>query len=314
MKAFERRGVAVLTFDEKHSNRVRDKILYRLGMGHHRLSPLPRHLRQVTDQIVEACCTDVLLVGVEVIDRPFVERLVKQGIRVHFYTWDGTANKDRFLTYLDLLDSKATFDPNDSRDHRMAYIPLFAEALFDERLIGMAPARDQDIGFCGTVHSSRAGIIAALMSIDRPRPLRLGLMLYYHSRRLFGIKALVSRSARRVAPLISDTPFSKSAIADMFVRSRYILDVPHPGQSGMTARTFETLLAGARLLTLNASAEALLPSSFANRVTVIGDIADLASIDFDAVGPLPPLTHEQTYFLSLDRFLDQLSAMMRLPA
>ncbi|WP_339345905.1 hypothetical protein [uncultured Sphingomonas sp.] len=308
---FQRRGVSIVaTFDEKHSNRVHDKILYRLGLAHHRLSALPRHLRAVTDGIIAASATDVLLVGVEVIDRAFVERLVQRDIRVHFYTWDGTANKDRFLSYLDLLSSRATFDPSDAARHAMAYVPLFAEAVFDERRHVSAPSRDLDVGFCGTVHSSRADIVTALMDVERPRPLRLQLMLYYHSRRLFALKALVSASAKRLLPQISDRSFSKEAIAAMFARSRYILDVPHPGQAGMTARTFEALLAGARLLTFGPAARTLLPDSFADRIATVTDAMELGRIDFDVAAPLPPLTDGQRYFLSIERFVDQLLTLM----
>lgn len=307
---FRRRGLDVISFDEKHSNRVPDKIFYRLGLAHHRLSALSRYLRSVTRAITEAGCTDVLLTGVEVIDRQFVERLTRQQVRVHFYTWDGAANKGRFLSYLDLLESKGTFDPVDCHRYGMDYIPLFAEEVFCSHHYSVLQ-NGHDVVFCGTVHSSRAKIVVQLLDIAQAKNLRTRLMLYYHSRRLFFIKGIVSRHARRIASLISDKSFPKSQIAEMFAAAHYVLDVPHPGQSGMTARTFEALMTGSRLLTLHGDAPALLPPSFAERVTIIADISDLESLAIGDSPRLPPLTDEQRYFLSLERFVDQLMAMMQ---
>lgn len=304
---FARRGIEVVDFDEKRSNRKRSKIAYRLGLGVGANSAQSRYLSGLADRIIAAGYPDVLLVGVEVIDRATVARLSAAGVRVHLYMWDGSANKGRFRDYLDLLATRATFDPNDAKAYDMAYIPLFAEPLFDD---GQEARTLYDLSFCGTMHSLRVAIVARLLSAPWARSLRLGLLLYYHSRALFFLKSLARPAGLRVLPLVRDKPFPKEQVARLSRESRAVLDIPHPGQAGLTARTYEALLAGARLVTFNRLAGEMLPVAFADRVLVIDRIDDLAAIDLTAPRP-GPLGEEQRYYLSLDRFVDQMLGLMR---
>lgn len=303
---FARRGIEVVDFDEKRSNRKRSKIAYRLGLGVGARSAQSRYLADLAERIIAAGYPDVLLVGVEVIDRATVARLSAAGVRVHLYMWDGSANKGHFRDYLDLLATRATFDPNDARAHGMAYVPLFAEPLFDD---GQPVETHYDLSFCGTMHSLRVAIVARLLAAPWAKGLRLGLLLYYHSRALFLLKSLAQPVGLRVLPLIRDVPFPKAQVARLSRESLAVLDIPHPGQAGLTARTYEALLAGARLVTFNRLAGEMLPPAFADRVVVIDRIDDLARIDMTAPRP-GPLGEEQRYHLSLDRFVDQLLGLM----
>ncbi|MGN3974580.1 hypothetical protein [Tsuneonella sp. SYSU-LHT278] len=304
---FARRGIEVADFDEKRSNRKRSKIAYRLGLGVGANSAQSRYLSDLADRIIAAGYPDVLLVGVEVVDRATVARLSAAGVRVHLYMWDGSANKGRFRDYLDLLATRATFDPNDAKAYDMAYVPLFAEPLFDD---GQPVETRYDLSFCGTMHSLRVAIVARLLSASWARGLRLGLLLYYHSRVLFFLKSLLQPAGLRVLPLVRDVPFPKQQVARLARESRAVLDIPHPGQAGLTARTYEALTAGARLVTFNRLAGEMLPPAFADRVVVIDRIDDLAALDLTAPRP-GPLEHEQRYYLSLDRFVDQLLRLMQ---
>lgn len=303
---FARRGIQVADFDEKRSNRKRSKIAYRLGFGVGANSAQSRYLSDLADKIIAAEYPDVLLVGVEVIDRATVAKFTAAGVRVHLYMWDGSANKGRFRDYLDLLASRATFDPRDAKAYDMAYVPLFAESLFDD-----ASPVDilYDLSFCGTMHSLRVSIVARLLSASWAGKLRLGLLLYYHSRALFLMKSLAQPSGLRVLPLIKDQPFPKDQVARLSRESRAVLDIPHPGQAGLTARTYEALTAGARLVTFNRLAGEMLPESFAGRVVVIDTIDDLAKVDMTAARP-GPLGDDERYYLSLDRFVDQMLGLM----
>jgi hypothetical protein len=300
---FARRGIEIGEFDEKQSNRKRAKIIYRLGLGFSVLSSQPRYLMELADRIIAGQFTDVLLVSVEVINRAFVAKLVESGLRVHLYMWDSRANKGRYQEYLDLLTSAGTFDVKDAHDLGMAYAPLFAESLFAPP--EGTPSEPQfDICFCGTVHSDRVALIARLVTAPWARHLRLGLMLYYHSRSLFLMKAVAQPTALRLFSRVSGRSFPKEDVARLFASSRYVLDIAHPGQTGLTARTFEALLSGSRLLTFNSAAVRELPPALAERVTVLQRIDELAALDPAGTPPLPPLSEEERYYLSLERFVD----------
>ena len=309
---FNRRGIPTIDFDERHSNSVLNKVIYRLGLAKLRPSAKGQHLERILAGIRAAACTDVLLISVEVVGKEFVETLRSEGIRVHLYLWDGVANKVGIEVLVDLIDNKATFDPVDSETLGMPYIPLFAETTFDEARLKPSGPYQYDIGFCGTVHSSRSAVLAELLRARWAKRLRLALMLYYQSRTLLIIRGVADWNLWRLMSQISTTSFPKPVVAEMLGKTRFILDVPHPGQSGMTARTFEVLLAGSRLLTFNRVAAAWLPESLQSRVKVIDRIRDADAIDFEACERMPALDAEERYYLSLGRFVDQLMAMMEI--
>jgi hypothetical protein len=305
------RGFEVGFFDERHANSVSVKILYRLGFYSIFQARKHRHLDQIAGQVVEDKYTDVLLVDVEVCDRRFVQRLVDAGLRVHLYMWDSWHNKGGYRTYLDLLSGKASFDPSDCAEFNLQYIALFAEDVFACPVDDLQsnPLPPLDISFCGTLHSNRAQRLRKLVKFARGRKLRVQLLLYFHTRRLLLLKGVFRPSNLRFLHSISTSAFSKREIALMFARSKYVIDLPHPDQKGLTARTFEALRAGANLITFNPSA-AKLPYSLPNRVVVVGDIDDMENIDLASPRVHPPLTPEEEYFLSLDRFVDQILALM----
>lgn len=305
---FRARGFAVQAFDEKHSNRPLAKLRYRRGLYSRRRGPLAAHLASIRKALLAARTTDVFLINTETPDRGFVDRLKADGMRVHLYMWDGVSNKPGFVDLLDAIDSRASFDPRDCERFDMNYIPLFAERLFDEAGRSAGGVADYDISFCGTVHSSRTEIVARMLTAARNKSARIGLLLYYHSRALLYAKGIAQPAVWRIAPKVSFDSFGKSEIARMFATSRMVLDVPHPGQSGLTARTFEVLATGVRLLTMHDRARNLLPQSFADRVLTVAGIDQALAFDFAEMRPLPPLSAEQRYFLSLDRFVDALIA------
>lgn len=309
---FARRGLTPLVVDEKHSNSNAAKIFYRLGMGNWYLSPLPKYLAETADKIVDAGCSDVLIISPEVIDRKFVHRLYDKGLKIHLYSWDGSSNKGKYTEYLDLLSGKGTFDPNDAEHFGMEYFPLFA--LNDFSSVSEEYNKDKmyDISFCGTMHSSRSKILAEIIAIARKRKLDLKLMLYYHSRLLYAFRSLFDWSGISLLGQIRSRSFEKGEIAMSMAQSHFVLDIAHPRQAGMTARTFEALLSGARLLTNNRTAVERLPSSLRNRVVLFESSASISKIDFRALELLPPLDHAERYELSLERFVDQLCKLMGL--
>ncbi len=308
-RRLEARGYESEFFDERHSNSVIARSLYRVG--YHAIVPgrKNRHLDGIAGRVIRGRFDSVVLIGVEVCDVRFVRQLTAAGIRVYLFMWDSAKNKPRFLSYLDLLHGKSSFDPQDCASFGLTYIPLFAEDEFAASHNAVSRDRPVDLAFCGTLHSNRASRIAQVLKVGGRRHLRIELMLYFHSRWLLMLKSLVRFSNARFTRSISTKGFPKKEIFELFSRSKFVLDLPHPGQIGLTARTFEALRAGTRLITFNETARSNLPPSFQDRVHVIASIGDLENIDF-AAPALPDLSAEQDRYLSLDRFIDQILALM----
>ena len=154
--------------------------------------------------------------------------------------WDSARNKPRYLRYLHLLHGKSSFDPQDCSQYGLQYIPLFAESVFraESRSPQAAVDRPVHISFCGTLHSNRAQRLGELVDFAAPRGLNVSLLLYFHSRWLLAVKCLLQSSDVRFFRITSSKGFSKQQIFELFVASKYVLDLPHPGQAGLTARTF----------------------------------------------------------------------------
>jgi hypothetical protein len=309
------RGFESRFFDERHSNGILVKILYRIGFYSKFTARKDRHLDEVCAQIFAAGFEAVVLIDVEVCDRRFVQQLLDAGVRVYLYMWDSARNKPRYLDYLPLLAGSASFDPEDCEAHGMTYIPLFAEDVFSARHNPAAPPADGqvDIAFCGTLHSNRARRLGELLRVAHRDGLKVSLLLYFYSRWLLLIKSLVRYSHARFLGCVSTVGFSKQQIFELFTRSKFVFDLPHPDQVGLTARTFEALRAGRRLITFNRAAQSLLPAAFADRVFVIESAQDVHHLDFTSPAPNPILSEADDYYLSLDRFVDQILALMQTP-
>jgi hypothetical protein len=311
-RKFSDRGFEAVFFDERHANTIAVKILYRIGFYSIFEGRKNRHLDNIAQQVLSNGFTDVLLIDVEVCNRRFVERIQAAGVRVHIYQWDSADNKPSFLKYLDLLDGKSSFDPVDCERHGLVYIPLFGEDVFCARKHAVKVVKPSiDVSFCGTLHSNRAQRLRELKHLAHRKGLSVSLLLYFHSRWLLSIKSVVDFNNAYFVLSVSTKGYSKQEIFEVFSRSKFVYDLPHPRQQGLTARTFEVLRSGARLITHSAIADKL-PVSLASRVIEIQKVSDLMHIDFENLPTTLPLTDEEDYFLSLDRFMDQVFSLMKI--
>lgn len=307
------KGWDVESFDERHANTPIVKALYRLGFYQLFAKRRQQHLDNLAAALIADGFSDVLLINVEVPDRTFVARLAQAGLRVHLYMWDSSSNKPGYVEFLDLLQGKASFDPRDCSRLGLRYVPLFADDTFSRARPTVDPAQTGsaiDICFCGTLHSNRAKVLGELERYARARGLRLSLLLYFHSKWMFVLKSMFIPSNVHFVGRISSKSFPKTQISELFRRSKFVFDLPHPGQTGLTARTFEALRSGARLITLNEEARLLLPDSLAARVVVIKTVSDLENIDLANSITLAPISMADDYYLSIDRFADDMINMI----
>lgn len=306
------RGYPCRYFDERHSNSIGAKIAYRLKLNSLIKKRRDKHLSEILERILADETTDVFLIDTEVVTPEFVKVLRSRGVNVHLYMWDSARNKDSFIQLLPLLNGRSSFEPMDCELYGMTYIPLFAEKVFSIAMSN-ADKRDDDLVFLGTLHSHRAIHLSAVERAVEHAGFRVRKLLYYHSRLLFGIKCLVHPRAYKYLKFLQTRGFEKPEIADAYFRSRGVLDIHHPGQAGLTSRTFESLRSGAWLITLNPTVLSL-PEDLRKRILLLSDVSDLSSRISEVRSDLPPLSLEMDHFLSLERFADELLAVGGLPS
>ncbi len=310
--SFVERNFRAEFFDERHSNSILSKILYRVGFFEFFPYRKRKHLEGIRNRIISEGFTHVVLIDVEVCDLTFVQELKAKGIFVYIYMWDSSRNKPRFLKYLSELNGTSSFDPLDCEEHGMKYIPLFAEKDFCVSEKALVSVENSVVfSFCGTLHSDRAKYLKQLESFAKGAMFRVEFLVFFHSRFLLFLKSISCPANLWFLFRVSTKGFSKKRVAELFASSTFVLDVPHPGQNGLTARTFEVLRSGSRLITFNKHA-AKLPYSLPQRLFICEHMNDLQKVDYQNLLPLPALSQEEDYFLSLDRFVDQLLDLMNL--
>jgi hypothetical protein len=173
--------------------------------------------------------------------------------RLVFYTWDSLANKPRSKKQLRLYDECFSFDEADAARWRIRFRPLFFTPGFERT----APAElAYDISFVGTIHSDRYRIIRDIAR-QLEDPSRAFWYLYLQAPWMYAVRkyltqtvAGAARSEFRFAPL------QRAQVQGIFLNSRAILDIEHPGQRGLTMRTLEALGSQTKLITTNATASA----------------------------------------------------------
>lgn len=298
-----KRGFPCSYFDERHSNSLIAKILYRLGLTAILRYKRDRHLSHILDQIIENRITDVFLIDVEVITPLFVSNLRSRGINVHLYMWDSSQNKKSFLKLLPLLNGRSSFEPNDCNRYGMTYIPLFAEKMFCS--IESSLRRNETLIFLGTLHSHRAETLSTIEDLVRNSSFKIDKLLYYHSRILYFIKCIAIPSTLKYIKDIRTKGYSKHEIALAYTQCSGVLDIHHPGQTGLTSRTFEALRSGAWLITLNKTVLSL-PRELQSRIILLDNISELKDRLIELQKELPKLSLSADHYLSIERFSDDL--------
>lgn len=299
-----RKGYQVNLYDEFHSHSIFSKIFHRIGLHTLFSGGVSKHHAKLLLEMINQHATDLFLMNPEVVGRNFIVKVKQHNIKVHLYMWDAVKNKNNFLKYIDLVNSRSSFDPIDCQRFGMTYIGLFSDQTL--RSVARQVKKSTDIVFYGTLHSDRAKVLNQVKAYCKANGLSHHFFLYYYARWLFYIKCLLSPKNISFIKDISYKHFSRSQIDHLIQGAKFVLDLHHPNQHGLTMRTFEVLFSGARLITFNALVSKCLPKNLLDRVLIINEVSDLYGHNLAIATALEPLDVDQKYYLSVERFVDEL--------
>jgi len=302
------KGVPTFFINELFSKNkiIRSMIRFRLGKVFSWLKKT--HANRIISTLVEQGVTDVLLISVEDLDSSLIRIVKNMGINVHLYMWDGLDRKQNCIHILNEGVNFSTFDPDDAKKYNCRLINLFAENVYFSDIVKYEE-RFNRIAFAGTLHSARPEFIVDLLTRLKNTKYSFGGLLYYPSKFAFIFKFILNRRVLSIFPLISSRAFSKLQISELFSMSKFVLDIPFPTQKGLTSRTFEALMSGSFLITTISSIE-VLPLSLRSIVLIYKGDTFLQDVDKISSANLPELTVDEKYFLSLDRFVDEIFSFM----
>ena len=307
---YKAKGVDAFYINEFPSDSLFRKVLYRLGLTVFMEKDHIAHLKVILKKLKDENTTQILIVSPNSCDSDFCEKLILIGYKVKVYMWDSIKNKPLGNGYIKKFKGVASFDMEDCAHYAIAYIPLFAEPEFfysvkeNQRLV--------DIAFVGTLHSNRIELIKSIKEFCGRRGLVFEFIGYYYSRLLFLFKFLASGAHFFIFKKVTFNKFMKSDIGALYRQSKFVLDIHHHGQAGLTSRSYETLMSGSFLITTNIHALSL-PLGLADRCLYVSADAiheSIEALDIDFLTFQPStLTASQVEFLSTSRFVDQITAL-----
>lgn len=190
----------------------------------------------------------VLFIDCEMPTKKVLQTYKKTFIKARFclHLWDSLENLKGVKSKIGYFDFVSSFDRKDSRENNIAFRPLFYDDIY--RACDEEREYDYDLSFVGTIHSDRYAIIKKLMSSNR----KMYIYPYLQSRFIFYYYKLTKQEFKGVS--IEKFRFSKidsDSIKRIIRKSRAVLDIQHPKQTGLTMRTLEMVGMKKKMVTTN---------------------------------------------------------------
>jgi hypothetical protein len=211
-----------------------------------------KHYLTLTDRFSRSSYDYVFVVGGEGLSSQYLAtvKLKYPTARFIMYNWDSFLNRSNLEDNLPYFDKSLTFDKKDADRLGLIYRPLFFSPRFkpnsNSTLI-------YDLSFAGTAHSDRYAIVKKFKGL-LPAHFNFCYFLYLQAEWVYWIYRMYNPAFHRAKKSeISFSPMSKAQIAEMFDKSKVVLDIESPKQNGLTMRTFETLGSEKKLITSNAT-------------------------------------------------------------
>jgi hypothetical protein len=168
------------------------------------------------------------------------------------YLYDSLDNIKGIKTKLDYFDRVLSFDMEDISKHsKMTFRPLF---FIDDykKTFNSQKEYKFDVSFIGTVHSDRYKVIKSIKDLSDKKQYKYFFYCYLQSNFMYYFYKLTKREFRRANK--EDFQFAKirsSEIAEVIDKTKVVLDVQHPKQTGLTMRTIEMIGMHKKLITTN---------------------------------------------------------------
>ena len=238
-------------FDDRPSNSAVAKAILRLNLKFLLAIILLMHKWRLQKTLAKNNYRILLIINPEATDKKLVAMSKAiSGARVLSYFWDSVQNKPTFKEVLPVVDTAYSFDPKDSRERDMIYLPLFYTDCFHKKVTDNMPKKI-DVSFIGTLHSDRFRLVNRLINDLRShhKSLRFFSFFYCPSVLLFIWKKYVTGEFRDIPwEAVKFRPLSLSKTSEILKTSHFTIDIAHKDQSGLTMRTFEAAAAGCAVI------------------------------------------------------------------
>lgn len=302
----ERKGATVVLYDERPSNSFFSKAIIRIKKEVYK-TKITAYYRKLIKELEKERFDYFLLIKGEAVPKFFIEfiREHNPNIKLIYYTYDSFKNNKNGLDIMNLFDAKFTFDSNDAIAYQMRFRPLFFATDYAHLYLQNENHFKYNLAFIGTAHSDRYTIAEKASDWCSLNGYKMFTYYFSPSKLLFNIKKITEKSFKNFdAQKISFQSLSHGKIIDIYKYSKAILDINHPGQNGLTMRSFETLGAGRKLITTNENVKNY-PFYHPNNIWIIDRIKPEYDKSFFE-STFVPIENELYHSMSLNGWLQEI--------
>jgi hypothetical protein len=248
----EELGATVKWFDDRPSNDFVSKVLIRFNKNF-----LSKRITGYYKAIIKELRSSeiqfdyVFFLNPETISINSIKEFREEFHEAKFilYMWDSFQNRKSTIDLLPFFNSKFTFDAGDAQNFNLQLRPLFYIDLYNakenEKIM-------YDFLFIGTAHTDRYKFVNSIVD-QISKKFKVKLYFFLSSKMLFWAKKIFEKDFRNVNyKNISFNALTHKSNSELVHKSKVILDINHPKQTGLTMRTFEALGAQRKLITTNA--------------------------------------------------------------
>ena len=254
IKKLEEIGAQVDYFDERPSNNSFAKGIIRIKRSFYQ-KRIDNYYSRILFETKNKIYHYLFVNRGEVVPEFFLQTFKKDHPECEciFYTWDSFTNHSHPTKILKYFDKKFTFDPVDAVKFGLNFRPLFYLDSFKNLDRNNDVKSKYDLLFLGTAHSDRYTISNKVKEWCDSNNLNSYCYYFIHGRLVYFYKKIFDKSFQLFDyKKLSFESLTTSEILELYKTSNVILDINHPGQKGLTMRTFETIGAGKKMITTNA--------------------------------------------------------------
>lgn len=278
ISSLENMGAIVDWYDERPSNNFFVKSILRVNENLIK-SNLESYYDKIIEKIKDKRYKYILIIKPEGIPVSSINKIKKMNpdAKVVMMLWDSIANNKAAIEKIKYADKVFSFDKNDCEKYKLTFRPLF----YIEKYSDIANSKvkyEQDLLFVGTVHSDRYKILMNLKNKLEEQGHSCYFYMYIPYKIFYRVrKVLFNEFSGSSIDEFKFKPLSQGEIVDLVRKSRVVLDIQHPKQTGLTMRTIEMLGADKKILTTNND---IINYDFYNKDNIQLVDRDISDLDF----------------------------------
>lgn len=249
----EENGATVTYFDERPANNNFTKGIIRLKRNIYQ-KKIDTYYEKLLKKIEDTHFDFLFVNRGEVITGDFLINFKKMqpNCEMIFFTWDSFTNHSHPTTILKHFHKRFSFDLEDAEKYKIGFRPLFFLDKYKNIKLDKNLKTKYDLLFLGTAHSDRYLISTEISKWCSKKGLVSFAYYYMHSKAVYWYQKTFDKSFKEFDyRKLSFKSLTTDEIVNLYKVSNVILDINHPGQKGLTMRTFEAIGAGKKMITTN---------------------------------------------------------------